>query len=619
MIHLSYAGEDTILIDVDPPADRYLDECYRRQNLRYMARLEREGERRRFHVHLQYLPAHMELLQSPTLLALNEDGVRTMDAEVTEAVTQWERRLARGMALRDRPIGFEFGRSVLSLPLRSYQQIGAEWLLNVENALLTDDAGLGKSCQCLAACVEWMRRDAIENVLIVCPLPLCRQWLQEIAKFVPPAYASATLVRGSPNARPALWRRGTRFLITNYECLRQDVEKIQDLVFGVLVADEAQVCSNGLAKVTQALRSVRARYHLALTATPLATDLRQLFEIMAFINPSILGNRRLFERSYLLQRGAGDWDVGFRYREIAEDLPAKLAPHMLRRTKAEVMPELPPVETVFLPIEMEPDQARFYRGVEAEEQAAFELLAEATGRIDRIALITKILRLQQIANAPGSIDAEALGHLGSGKLHALPELLRTLPGKVLLFTAFEKMARLIVREARLWSRQRRIPHTRVLTVTGKTNVTELEREAIKAEFLYGTEPALLILTDCFKHGVNLQSAMAVLHIDLPYNPSTSEQRVGRAHRLGMETVERLGADTRVLVYVLQSLGTLEERIAEIVAFRQNLIGLIVGGATEASALAPLSTAELSYILTGKREKGVRFEDNTDACKPESSR
>lgn len=580
MIRLEAGGADAFRVVADKPVKDLLAKTFQQEAFKYPCLwMERNEEENVFLHHIQYLPAVMELLQSSAVTEKNQrskNPTRTMTKELQYEIEHWEMRRENIIEAKNtvlpppewNPLGnLEIP---LKLPLRPFQRSGVAWMVFSENGILADPTGTGKSCQSLAYCAALMKAGLAKNALILSPKAVVLQWAKEgIMKFLPNDLCDYQIVDGEGyRNRHGQWRSGARFTLTNYEKVRIDHDKISDLAWDILILDESQMLRGRRSLVSQRVKNIRKKYCFALTATPIETVLEDLFSLMEIVHPCILGNYAAFRQIYILENRRNPFQrYGYRISEIKKQLPERIAFAKLRREKAVVLPQLPPVQECTVPVVMEPDQEALYRSMEEEAGEAMDLLDRRLGKTDYLPIITKILRLQQIANAPAQFDPSL--DYPAGKILALQELLETMNGKVLLFSFFKTMIDLLYQEVTAWIASGQSSFEQVLWMTGDRSDPQ-EREAIKEEFNHSPQRTLLLSTDCFKHGVNLQAAEAVICYDTSYNPGTMLQRIGRAHRDGMDTVNRIGATDHVLVYSLVTQQTLEERIPLILAARRSL-------------------------------------------------
>ncbi|MFQ5615064.1 MAG: DEAD/DEAH box helicase, partial [Anaerolineales bacterium] len=293
---------------------------------------------------------------------------------------------------------------VLSTRLYPYQEEGAMHLVFGRRAMLADDMGLGKTVQAIAASAMLKELRDIKQVLIICPASLKHQWAREIRRF---SSLSVTVIEGNKKTRRGLYRDDSFFKTINYELVRFDDEELLNQRFDLIILDEAQRIKNWRTKTAQMVKRLRSRYAFVLTGTPLENRIDELYSIMQFLDPRILGplwhfNDRFFE---LEQRASGSYRV-LGYKNF-DELRATIAPYSLRRTRDEVLKDLPErVDNNFF-VEMTDPQWRAYD--EFKETVA-RLAAKARRRPltpkERDILMMCLVKMRIICNALALHDKE---------------------------------------------------------------------------------------------------------------------------------------------------------------------------------------------------------------------
>jgi SNF2 family DNA or RNA helicase len=486
----------------------------------------------------------------------------------------------------------------LKLPLYPYQVVGARWLRYVERGLLADEMGLGKTPQFLSAAVQLADEEHIERILIIAPATLKYQWADEIDKFVPDQYADYIVVDGEPAERRHQW--GSRLItIANYEQVRCDIATIKSIKWDLVGLDEAQrIKTTGKfvqdkkgntviqgCQTSALVKSIKAKYRFALTGTPIENSIKDLFNILEYIDPTIFGNLLKFKKKYMSENPWG----GQQGTTKAEELRIKLNPVTFRREKRDVMPDLPPVTRNQVLCPLLPAQKDMYDQIEMESLQALEMLTTLRGRDyyqTKFAVITKMIYLREIVDSPELMDDTIKG---SGKINELLDAIAENPGKFLVFTQFERMTPILKRdiEARFGDK------VEVMIISGKVT-SKNARNEIKKRFNSIPKQAVLLLTDAGKYGLNLQAARWVVDYDLPYNPATVAQRIGRTDRDGWKETERLGVEN-ISVIDLICHNTIEDRVLKILKTKKKIFDEIMG---DEQILQTFSEDELKYILTG---------------------
>ncbi len=450
--------------------------------------------------------------------------------------------------------------------LRPYQQRGLEFLAWASDvglgAILADDMGLGKTVQALA----WLQhlRDVDPSggpSLVVCPASVVHNWVREAQRFTPGLRVLA-LTAGTERAALRDAAHEHDLLVTTYALLRRDIAFWSEQPLRVAILDEAQHIKNPATAVAKAARELKARHRLALTGTPMENRLLDLWSLVAFTNPGLLGTRGTF-----LARFDGP-DVPAHTRRL---LSAKLRPVLLRRLKSQVALELPPRIEERLDCELTPGQRKLYL---AELERARQKIASAnaedpTQQKQRFEILAALTRLRQICCHPALAGGRA--ELGSGKFEALHELLEPLLAegrKVLVFSQFVECLKLVQHELR----ERGVPYHMLVGSTTRREqvVSAFEEDARACVFLISLKAG--------GTGLNLTAASEVVLLDPWWNPAVEAQAIDRTHRIGQTRT--------VIAYRLIARGTVEDRIAELQDRKRALIRDVLGDDAFASALTP---------------------------------
>ncbi|MFC7216605.1 SNF2-related protein [Streptomyces polyrhachis] len=461
------------------------------------------------------------------------------------------------------------------LPLRDYQLKGLAWLDRMTSlglgCCLADDMGLGKTLAVIA--LQRHRRPAAP-VLVVCPASLLGNWQREIEKFAPglPVHR----YHGAGRSLALQDGAGGGFVLTTYGTMRASAPELAARDWAFVVADEAQHIKNPYAAAARALRTIPAPARIALTGTPVENNLSELWAILDWTTPGLLGGLKNFRaRHARLIESEGD-------EEALARLARLIGPFVLRRRKSDpgIVPELPPKTETDHPVALAKEQAVLYEAVVRE---GLEEIAEARGMARR-GLVMKLLgALKQICNHPAQFLREPAPALAgrSGKLELLDELLETILAEddsVLVFTQYVTMGRLLQRHLIAQGIDSQLLH-------GGTPLAE--RQRMVDRFQSGGAPVFLLSLKAAGTGLNLTRAGHVVHYDRWWNPAVEEQATDRAYRIGQ---------TRpVQVHRLITEGTVEERIDELLHTKRALSDAVLGHAGEAG-LTELTHAELAELV-----------------------
>ena len=433
---------------------------------------------------------------------------------------------------------------LLHHPLLPYQREGMLHLAFGERTLLADEMGLGKTVQAIAACELLARRKGIERVLVVCPASLKAEWEEQIARFTD---RPARSVFGARPARLAAYREPTFFTIVNYEQVLGDAPDINEILHpDVVVLDEAQRIKNWQIKTARRVKSLRSPYAFVLTGTPVENRIDELYSIVQYLDPELVGPLFRFNREfYALDERGRPVD----YKNLAE-LRRRLQPVMLRRRKSDVESELPgrTVKTFFVPM-VEEQRLRYddYR------VPAARLIAQAQRRpltpkeFDRLMQLLACMRM--VCDTPAILDPTCRVSPKLEELEGiLTDLLEEPDRKIIVFSEWERMLQMI----------RELAGELGVDVAWHTgSVPQLRRRAEIVRFKQDPACRLFLSTDSGSVGLNLQVASAVVNVDLPWNPAKLEQRIARAWRKNQTrsvTVVNLVCENSIEHQILHLLG-----------------------------------------------------------------
>ncbi|MET7515401.1 SNF2-related protein [Streptomyces sp. NPDC005480] len=498
------------------------------------------------------------------------DG-RRVDVHPTGWLAELRERLAdpEGMT----PVGQP---AALAADLRDYQLRGLNWLARMTSlglgACLADDMGLGKTITLIA--LHLHRQTAPETAaptLVVCPTSLMGNWQREIERFAP-----GTPVRRFHGGRRSLEDLDPgEFVLTTYGTMRLDAAQLAGVDWGMVVTDEAQHVKNPHSATAKELRTIGARARVALTGTPVENNLSELWAILDWTTPGLLGKLGTFRTRYARAVEEGKDPAA------AQRLSQLVRPFLLRRRKSDpgIAPELPPKTETDRAVSLTTEQTGLYEAV------VRETLAEISGAdgIARRGLIVKLLTgLKQICNHPAQFLKEDAPRIPgrSGKLELLDELLDTIlseDASVLVFTQYVQMGRLIEQHLAARGVASQFLH-------GGTPVSA--REAMVGRFQEGEVPVFLLSLKAAGTGLNLTRAEHVVHYDRWWNPAVEAQATDRAYRIGQ--------NRPVQVHRLIAEGTIEDRIADMLVRKRELADAVLGSGE--AALTELTDSELADLV-----------------------
>jgi hypothetical protein len=470
---------------------------------------------------------------------------------------------SREAFLRDVEAGKASFDDLTRLPLLPYQRDGMLHLAFGERALLADEMGLGKTVQAIAAAELLAQRRGVTRVLVVCPASLKSEWEEQIARFTE---RPARSVFGPRQARLAAYRDPTFFTIVNYEQVLADAPDINArLKPDLVILDEAQRIKNWQTKTAREVKKLRSPYAFVLTGTPLENRIDELYSIVQYLDPELLGPLFRFNREfYVLDERGRPTD----YQNLAA-LRDRVTPVMLRRRKADVETELPGRIVTNYFVTMADEQRARYDEYAAK---AARLLAQAQRRPLRPEEFEQLQKwlacMRMICDTPAILDPECRI---SPKLEELERVLADLlaepDAKVIVFSEWERMLDMVRELAREMGLE-------AAWHTG--SVPQQRRRAEINRFKQDPRCRLFLSTDSGSVGLNLQAASAVVNVDLPWNPARLEQRIARAWRKGQMR--------SVTVVNLVAEDTIEHGMVHLLSAKQALADGVLNGQGDLAAL-----------------------------------
>ncbi|WP_238697976.1 DEAD/DEAH box helicase [Streptomyces sp. E5N91] len=475
--------------------------------------------------------------------------------------------------------------AALKATLREYQKRGLAWLAEMcalgLGGCLADDMGLGKTVTLLALHLHRQSDPTTAGpTLVVCPASLLGNWQREAARFAP----STPVRRYHGGDRHLGDLADDEIVVVTYGVLRRDREVLAETAWSLVAADEAQHVKNPYSVTARELRALPARARVALTGTPVENNLSELWALLDWTTPGLLGSLTAFRDRHARAVEAGEDP------EAAERLSRLVRPFLLRRKKSDpgIAPELPPKTETDRVVPLTAEQTSLY---EAQVRETMAKIAESEG-IARRGLVLKLLTaLKQICNHPAQYLKEhsprqpPLLRGRSGKLDLLDELLDTITAEgesVLVFTQYKQMAALLEKHLA----ERGVP---TLFLHGATPVAR--REEMVDRFQRGEVPVFLLSLKAAGTGLNLTRATHVVHYDRWWNPAVEDQATDRAYRIGQ--------DRPVQVHKLLAEGTVEDKVAMLLDAKRALADAVV--ASGEAALTELSDAELAELVALGRQ------------------
>ena len=556
-------------------------------------------------------------LKAP-LVKLRGQWVQLNAAEIQAAVDIWKKKGTRQLPARDlihmalgatRPAGgMEFegvraegwiaqllaqleGRASfeqLEVParfrgeLRDYQTRGYSWLAFLRRwglgACLADDMGLGKTVQVLTLLQRNWEAGLRSPALLISPTSVTGNWQKEAARFTPEL--PVLVHHGTERTKGAAFAKAASqhaLVVTSYSLLARDLELFNDVAWAAVVLDEAQNIKNPQTRQAKAARALSSDCRIALTGTPVENNVGDLWSIMDFLNPGLLGPQSDFKRRFFLPIQVD------RDPQASERLKRLTGPFILRRLKTDksIIADLPDKLEMKVFCSLTREQASLYAAVVKEADGALE---EADGIRRKGLVLATLTKLKQVCNHPAQFlgDNSAIA-ARSGKLARLTEMLEEVVeagDRALVFTQFTEMGALL---------QRHLQETftrEVLFLHGGVARKARDRMVDRFQNAPDAPPIFLLSLKAGGTGLNLTRANHVFHFDRWWNPAVENQATDRAFRIGQAR--------NVQVHKFLCQGTLEERIDEMIERKKEIAANVVGAGE--AWLTELSTAQLKSLF-----------------------
>lgn len=449
------------------------------------------------------------------------------------------------------------GLDIVKLPLLRYQVEGMLFLAFGERVLLADDMGLGKTVQAVAACELLRRRRGIKRVLVISPASLKSEWLEQIGKF---SDLDARIIAGPRAKRLEQYRNPAFFTLANYEQILPDGSDINAILApDLVILDEAQRIKNWQTKTAQAVKGLKSRYAFVLTGTPLENRIDEIYSIVQFLDPKILGPLFRFNRDYYVldERGRPQ-----DYKNL-DDLGRRLKPVMMRRRKEDVEGELPGRTITNYFTTMTDEQRLRYEDYQAPVQRLLHLARKRPllkQEFERLQMLLGCMRMT--CDTPYILDSD---NRDCPKLEELERILGDLldgddERKIIIFSEWVRMLELV----------REMAGDMGLEFAWHTgSVSQLQRRAEINRFKSDQSCRLFLSSDSGSVGLNLQVADIVINMDLPWNPAKLEQRIARAWRKHQKR--------SVHVINLIAEDSIEHRMVYLLDQKQNLADGVLDG------------------------------------------
>ena len=457
--------------------------------------------------------------------------------------------------------------------LKDYQKFGLNWMgerLSMQSGfILADEMGLGKTVQILSliSAIDFKNIP----ILIISPTSLLHNWSKEIKKFLPTM--KYTFHYGQKRGELAENINGNDIVVTSYGTLISDVKKLSEINFSMVVADEASFFKNPLTKTAKAIESIKCDLKIAVTGTPIENNLQDLWSLMNIVNPNYLGTRTDFLSSY------GNWESD---NSKLSDLKKRVSPFILRRTKSEVLRELPEKVEKIIYCELNKEERVIYNDLLISGKDIINTLKESNQSQDNMEVLTLLLRLRQSCCDINLFTDKAGKNFVSSKLELLePILLNAINQgtKIIVFSQFVKMLNII---------DRHLTSIGISSFLLHGGISSEKRNELVDKFQdpQNTVPVFLVSLKAGGYGLNLTAADTVVHFDPWWNPSVENQATDRIHRIGQNKV--------VNCFKLIASNTVEEKILILQKEKMNLIDMSIDEVRP--VMSGLTKEDLSFVL-----------------------
>ena len=502
--------------------------------------------------HLQMAPAAVSLLGD----LLDDSSLNIKRNEAVDALRQRIEACSKKIPVVPK---------TLQAQLRDYQEEGFEWMSRLTawgaGVCLADDMGLGKTVQTIALLLEQSENGAS---LIVAPSSVVPNWRNELRRFAPTLNLTI-LNQSEDRSKDIKEAKAGDVIITTYGLLNIQQDDLTGREWNVVCLDEAHTIKNANTKMSKAAMQLKAQRKVILTGTPIQNHLAELWNLFQFINPGLLGSAEQFRKKFILPI-EGDND-----KARQSQLRRLISPFLLRRTKAEVIDELPAKNEIKLPVELSSEEMAMYEVKRRETEAKI-----LENKADKVSTLAELTHLRQMACSCSLVDKK--WKLPSSKVLAFIDLAESLNdsgNRALVFSQFTSF----FEEVRKAMDKAKLPY---LYLDGSTPMSM--REKLVKEFQTGKCPFFLISLKAGGLGLNLTGANYVVHLDPWWNPAIEQQATDRAYRIGQQQ--------DVTVYHLISQHTIEEKILRLHKTKRNLSDSLLEGSDISHAMTQEDLLEL---------------------------
>jgi len=476
--------------------------------------------------------------------------------------------------------------------LYPYQKEGVLFAAKAGRVLIADDMGLGKTIQAITTTEIWAKHFGVSNVLIIAPTSLKYQWQNEINKF---SNRTVRVLEGNLDKRKPQYRAEEFFKIASYGVALNDINYINAADFDLIILDEAQKIKNWQTKTAQNIKQLKSEFAIVITGTPLENKIEELHSIVEFLDPYRLGALFRFLDKHQLKDETGKV-IGYdKLNDISEVLDGLL----LRRTKSAIKKQLPERTDKNYFIEITKEQREIHEDYDyivsrlVHKWQRYGFLSEK----DRQRLLISLGCMRMVSDSTYILDQKTRHDKKIDELvEILKDILETSENKVVIFSQWERMTRLVGRELKKMNVEYEYLFGGVPSKKRKDLINNFNNDKNKRVFLS---------TDAGGIGLNLQTANIVINIDLPWNPAVLEQRIGRVHRLGQKQ--------NVQVINLISKDTIEHKILGTLNFKKSTFDGVLDGGENMVLMGESKLKKLMNAVEDLNDEEIKeyIDDNND--------
>lgn len=484
--------------------------------------------------------------------------------------------------------------SLLKTTLYPYQKEGIRFAFSKGKSIIADEMGLGKTVQAIG-CAELMRKAGlISSVLVLCPASLKYQWKKEIEKFTD---SVAVIVEGPQDKRRELYRSQSFYRIVSYNTMSNDIRTFGNAYAECLIMDEVQRLKNWNTQISRAARKIKSDYTIVLSGTPLENKLVELYSVMEFVDQYCLGPYYKFIDETTVKDEGGKI-LSYKNLNLVGE---RLAKRLVRRRKADIELQLPErtQQNLFVPMTSR------QREIHDELKAGVAQIVSKWRRshflsdVDRKRLMLLLSQMRMVCDSTYVLDQETrFDTKVEETMNIVQEVVESGEDKIVIFSQWERMTRLIATELEKLG-------VGYASLNGK--VPSEKRNALVEKFWNEPSCRVFISTDTGSTGLNLQIASRVINLDLPWNPSVLEQRVGRVHRIGQRR--------NIQVLNMISQDSFEERMLATLEVKASLFEGILDNGDDTVVLDDSRMNNILKAVADYVGEGTDSPDNLSAVMP----